>query len=422
MEIQVKRLRDTLELLAPLVPRKATLKSLSCARLGEGRAAATDLEVSAAIDLPGADEDVLLPAKDALGFLKYTPGTAMAQITPARNRVTIAAYGMETSFSNVPDVEDFPPLPKLEPESEGVLNGDALVRALVAIAPYVASETDRPVLNGVFLSTDDQLEAVAADGFRLIWETIPGKLSGRSMIIPRKGVDILERLWKRAATPDLSGVTNLASLLVAQRLIRLNWDSAVLRLSFDAVTLFIKLTQGTFPNYRQLIPTKTQSAVIVMADDMERVLRQVAPVAKDRNGIVRLRWDGEELRVSAMGEDRDVSVPVPARLTEPGRTALNVHYLKEYFKGRSGPVTISTSSPQSPVLFTHRDRPHVLIMPMHVEWEPKPAVVAQAEEVVEQVQPEDEVEPAGETEHEPETEVGGEPKEKPRRERKRKRA
>ncbi|MCK4299480.1 MAG: hypothetical protein KAX80_08100, partial [Planctomycetes bacterium] len=81
MDIRVKRLRDTLDLLAPVIPKKTTLKSLGYVRLGEGRAVATDLEIAAAIDLPGADEDLLLPGKDALGFLKYTPGATMAQVT-----------------------------------------------------------------------------------------------------------------------------------------------------------------------------------------------------------------------------------------------------------------------------------------------------------------------------------------------------
>ena len=412
MEIQVRRLRDTLELLAPLPPKKATLKSLSYARLGEGRAVVTDLEVAVAIDLPEADEELLLPAKDALGFLKYTPGAAMAQVTPARNKVTIAANGMETSFSDVPDVDDFPPLPKAKGESEGVLNGDPLVRALVALAPYAATETTRAVLNGVCLTTGDQLEAAAADGFRLIWEGIPGKLSGPSMIIPHKGVAILEHLWKRAAAPDLGSVRDMASLAVAPRLIRLNWDMELLSLSFNAVTLIIVLTQGSFPNYRQLVPTETQPPVTVMAEDMERVLAQVAPVAKDAKGIARLCWEGEGLQVSVKGEEKEVTVPVPAQFTEPGRTALNIHYLREYFKGRSGLVSMSTSTPQAPVLFTYRGKAHVLIMPMQVEWESKPAVVAEAEQVVEEIVEVEDVQ------HEPEDAAEA----KPKRGRKRKQA
>ena len=42
MEIQTKVLRDALELVAPAVPKKPTLEALRYARLGGGRAVATD--------------------------------------------------------------------------------------------------------------------------------------------------------------------------------------------------------------------------------------------------------------------------------------------------------------------------------------------------------------------------------------------
>jgi len=369
MDIQVKRLRDTLDLLVPVIPHKASLKTLSYVRLGEGRAVATDLEIAAAIDLPVDDEDLLLPGKDALGFLKYTPGATMAQVTANRSKVTITAGAMETSFADVPSVDDFPPLPEVKAESEGVLNGDALVRVLVALAPYASSDSSKPVLAGVCLTPGDEIEVAAADGFRLAWQALPGRLSGPSMIIPHKGVDILEHLWKRVAAPDISSARDLASLAIAPRLIRLAWGKQNLRLSFDAVTLIIHLIGGSFPDYRRLIPTETQPPVTVDAEDMERALAQVAPVAKDNRGIVRLRWEGEEFQVSVKGEEKEVTVPIPARFTEPGRAALNIQYLREYFKGRSGMVSIQPqANAQGPVLFTYRGQPNTVVMPMQVNW------------------------------------------------------
>jgi len=325
---------------------------------------------------------------------------------------------METSFSEVPGVDDFPPLPRVKGESEGVLNGDALVRALIAVAPYAATEEARPVLTGVCLTTGDQVEAAAADGFRLIWESVPGKLSGPSMIIPVRAVFILEHLWKKAAAPDLTNVRDLAHLAVAPRLIRLNWGENLLEtrnlleFSFDAVTLIVTLIQGSFPDYRRLIPTETQPPVTVFAEEMERALAQVTPVAKGAKGIVRLVWEGEVLHVSVKGEEKEVTVPVPAQFTEPGRTAHDIRYLREYFKGRSGTVTIFPSETKGPVLFTHQGRPHVVIMPMFIEWEPKSVAVAQAEQVAEEAQAE-QVE-AEEVVDQSETE----PEEKPKRGRK----
>jgi len=386
MEIQVKKLRDALDLIVPVIPGKTQVKSVSYVRLGEGRVVATNLTISAAFQLPGANEDLLLPGKDAMEFLKYALGAAMAQITADDGKVTITAGGMETSFTDVPSVDEFPPLPKVEGENQGVINGDMLVRTLVALVPYAASENTRPVLNGVNLTPGDEVEAAAADGFRLAWRAIPGRLSGPSMIIPHKGVDVLEHLWKRAAAPELSGVSDIAGLARAQRLIRLNWGEKHLKLQFDSVTLIICLITGSYPNYHQLIPKETQPPVTVDAEEMYRALSQMAHVAKDNRGIVRLRWEEEVLQLSAKGEAQEVSVPIPAQLTEPGSTAINIQYLREYFKGLSGMVSLQAESPTSPVLFTYRGKPDIVVMPMFVEKDAK--AKAEVEEVVEEAEAE----------------------------------
>jgi DNA polymerase-3 subunit beta len=190
------------------------------------------------------------------------------------------------------------------------------------------------------------------------------------MNIPPRAVGLLEHLWKRGATPELAGAREIASVAIAKRLIRLDWGNERLQLRFGGISLVAQLLQGTFPNYGQLIPTETAPPITVHAEDMERALRQVRKVAEDGSGIVRLVWEGEKLTVSAQGKEvGQTSVPIPVTSSAPGRTALNLGYLLEYFKGRSGVVTMAPSGGEAgPVLFSHRGAPHILIMPMHVQW------------------------------------------------------
>jgi len=387
MEIQVRRLRETLALLEPAVPKKASLPVCRYVRLGDGRAIATDLDVDVSIDLAGAEEPILLPLKGALDFLRFTPGHQAALIAVSDNKATITVGDMQTILESA-DPQDFPALPMDGGESDGVLNGDALVRALVSVAPYATSETGRPTLNGVHLATGDELEAVAADGYRLVWERIPGRLPGPPMVIPTRAVDLLAPLWKHAAAPAVGEAQDVAGLAMAKRLIRLDWGTERLRLRFGAVCMAIKLIQGTFPNYRQLIPSETTSSLTVFGEDLERAVRQVAGMAQKGSGIVRLSWEGERLLVSAKAEDvGETSVPVAAQCASPGRTALNLGYLRDYLKGKAGLITISLSGESGPALFAHRGTPHVVMMPMGVQWDgPTPAAVSEAEEVVEQAE------------------------------------
>jgi len=92
--------------------------------------------------------------------------------------------------------------------------------------------------------------------------------------------------------------------------------------------------------------------------------------------------------------DEESAEAVVAVATEggDGRVALDVDYLLTYLQGKESLVEMGVTDTQSPVFFRHGSSPLVLIMPLLVEWEPKSAVVAEAEQVAEQAQDETEAE------------------------------
>jgi hypothetical protein len=51
-----------------------------------------------------------------------------------------------------------------------------------------------------------------------------------------------------------------------------------------------------------------------------------------------------------------------------GRIAINMKYLQEYVKGKSGLVTMGVTTVSGPALFRHSSSPIVVIMPMNVSW------------------------------------------------------
>lgn len=75
MEIQVQRLREALEILQPVVPRKAKVPILTNVLLKEGQAVATDLEVACMLDLPevGQETSLLLPHHPVEDLLRRVP-------------------------------------------------------------------------------------------------------------------------------------------------------------------------------------------------------------------------------------------------------------------------------------------------------------------------------------------------------------
>lgn len=376
MEIQVSKLREALKLLEPVVPKKSALPIVEYVYLGNGRARATDLEIAVSVDLPEADEPMLLPAVTALAFLENAPGHRMAKLTVKGREVGITVGDTEAQWTTN-DAADFPPIERRDFEHDTVLNGEALVKALVTVVDCSAKEDTRPLLHGICLSktlgtetAGENVEVVGADGFQLGVERVPGKLPGeKPLIIPRDVIRHLERLWKKASAPDLTGVETPAQLAMAKRPIRLEYNGDALQIHFGRVTMLIKLIQGTYPNYTKLIPTNFTSTVTVYAEDITRALRQVERIAEQSSGIVRLAWEGSNLRVSVRAAEVGTSsTNVPAKSSAPGRIAMNVGYLQNWFSQLQGETSISITGDAGPVKFTHRETTRV-VMPMAVQWD-----------------------------------------------------
>ncbi len=411
MEIQVKKLRNVLELLESVVPKKTSIPVTAYAYLGEGKVVGTDLNVATTVYLPEAQEAMLLSPREVLQFLTYVPGYMVAKVTRQGTGygVSIVAGGSAATFDGG-DPADYPPIPTVQDGHEGVLDGETFVRKLMAVLPYTAKEESRPVLAAVCLSTGEALEVAGADGFRLAWEKIPGKLAGdEKLLIPKQAVKLLEGLWKKAAVPDLQNASTPVQVALAKRPIRLTWKDGVLELRFDAVMITVRLMQGTFPDYPKLIPSECVSSVTVRAEDLTRALLQVKSLAKSNAGIVRLVWDTAELKLSARAEEvGDVTTAMGAQATVPGRTAVNFGLLRDYLAKKEGPVTISLSyAGGGPITFSHRGSATVVILPMMVNWGDEPAKEApKAEEPVAEAPEESDVEPdEPDTQGEPESEL-----------------
>lgn len=371
MQIQVQRLREALQLLGPAVPRKTALPVLTNVLLKDGQAIGGDLDTMVALELAEAQGQCLLPYKLVAELLKRVPWYDELTIEQNHKSLELRWSSGKASYE-VAEPDDYPPLPKVKPLVEQTLAGDDLVKVLSEVAPYCATEDTRPVLTGVSLLLGDPLAVAAGDGFRMAYQVlslaVPAAEGLNAALIPAGAVHILAYLWRKAPrTAPVGG--SLVEVLTAKAPLELALAANCLRARFGPVTLFVKLIQGTPPNWRQLIPGESPLKVWVYASDLERAVRQVADVAREGSGIVRLAWDEGELTVSARGEDNTVQATVAVdSVRGPGKVALNARYLLDYLHNREGNVLVGVSTPGAPVVFRHGTSPLVAIMPMFVQW------------------------------------------------------
>jgi DNA polymerase III sliding clamp (beta) subunit (PCNA family) len=300
------------------VAKRTTLPILQNVVLGQGRAYATNLETAINLDFPEATDDpVVLPHKQVLNLLKNIPGPTRLTLSREGEWINLTAGAAIAGFPVPGEVADFPPLPELQPIGEGQgslpelqpigegqVDGDLFLKTATALAGYAATEDSRPVLQCVCIALGDPVEMVGADGFRLAWQTIPVALPApdpsteglKHLLVPTAAVHTLAKVWKliekQPTVPD-AGISNplkkdgsfpMAMLAVASRMAAIRFTPTLLSFHHGAVTIWVQLTQGSFPDYHQLIPTDLPHKVTFDAEEALRAIRSLADIAAGGSG------------------------------------------------------------------------------------------------------------------------------------------
>jgi hypothetical protein len=193
------------------------------------------------------------------------------------------------------------------------------------------------------------------------------------IIVPARGVAILEHVFAKTPRTPPSTAESLIKVVTAKRQLymALIGDNK-LRLDFGTTaSVVINLILGKPPEWLALIPKGEpvlQSQIF--APQLGAAAKRVRDIARDGSGIVRMEFTDGKLKVSARGDDQEISSTIDTLNTqgEPGRTALDQKYLLGYLNGKQGIIVFSKYTDVGPVVFEYQKSPRVLIMPMSVQW------------------------------------------------------
>jgi len=282
---------------------------------------------------------------------------------------------VEANISGL-DAEDFPPIPGVGDGMTYEIAPDDLRLAINQVVFATATEDTRPVLTGVSAELEgDTMTMAAADGFRLAIHKAPLATPAKEkveIIIPGRSLNELGRLLADQEEP----VQIAISANKSQILFRLN---VTLGETKARVELVSQLLQGTFPNYRQLIPQTYSTRAVASTTDFLRATRTAAIFARDGSGIVRLQvtpgaQDQEgKIRISARsGQVGDNVGEIDAAVEgEASKIAFNGRYVTDVLGVISETqIALETTTPSSPGVIhpIGSDRYMHIIMPMFVQW------------------------------------------------------
>ncbi len=298
MEIRLgaENLQKALQRVHGIVDRRATMPILSNVLLeaedGKLVVTATDLEVGARSEQSAtvlSAGRAAIPAKHLLDIVRNLPRGELDLRKMENNQVKITSGKARFRIVGAA-AEDFPDLPDLDIDSLVELPGDVLAEMILKTQYAVSTDETRYNLNGVFLERKEGVtRMVATDGHRL---AIMGRELGadfnldRGVIIPRKGLTEMGRLL--GEKPETVGLG-------------FSGTNAIFRV--EGLLLVMRLIDGQFPDYEQVVPEVAQAAVRINREEFLSTLKRVRLVSGDKAPSVRLQTGGGVLTVSSENPD-----------------------------------------------------------------------------------------------------------------------
>jgi DNA polymerase-3 subunit beta len=267
---------------------------------------------------------------------------------------------------------DFPDLPLEQSGNPIRLQADALVKGLRATLFASSGDEAKQLLTGVHLQLHgNTLECAATDGHRLA--VLQLENAAASGVEPETEEAVEEPFAVTVPARSLRELERLLSARHSDEPLSLFSDRGQVVVHWADQLLTSRTLDGTYPNYRQLIPASFARRIVVERRLLLAALERVAVLADQQNNVVKISVEPEigKLLIQADGgEVGSGSETVAAEISGDAlQIAFNVRYLLDGIKAMTGDqLAISCNAPTTPVVLTPVDESRFtyLVMPVQV--------------------------------------------------------
>ncbi len=245
--------------------KKESLPVLSCVLFDVGNefvVRATNLEAGIEVTVPCEIEEkgsVAVSASVLSQTLRSISGEKITFKTEEGNLI-IESRGTKTLIKAIPH-EEFPTLGEREEKRGITVPRVELMRGIQSVSYAASPSMIRPELGSVYaLIGSGAVICVATDSFRLAEKTIAG-VKGKNeteLLIPLKHALELSHVLERV---DDENITIAA-------------DDSQMSVSAGDVRYISRIVDGTFPNYKEIIPKTFTTEVTVLKNDFADMLRK----------------------------------------------------------------------------------------------------------------------------------------------------
>ena len=309
MELSTSKseLSKALSITQSIVERKTTMPILSNVLLsttdGNLQISATDFESTVLVKVRAkvkSSGSTTINARVLTDLIRELPEGEIHIKLSDGERLDISSGNSKFKIIGV-SAEEYPSLPGLAAEAHGKVSSQQFLEMVNKTIYAVSQDETRFNLNGIcFESCQDgkknsALRMVATDGHRLamITRQIDGLSFNERVIVPRKGMAEIRRI--------LDGDSD--------KTVGVDVTDGFFVIKTDECKFSIRLIDGEFPDYNQVVPKKKGVQMAVQSDKLAQAMKRMSLMVSDKEKCVRLDLSTGRLRISSsspeLGEARE---------------------------------------------------------------------------------------------------------------------
>lgn len=279
---------------------------------------ATNLDMAVVDYLPTSstkDGVITVPAKLLAEFVSNLPkGVVKIKVNKDKVETSLGKY---KSVMNGTPADDFPELPEIDEKKAVIfkMGVDEFKAGMAQVLVASSNDMTRPALTGIYFNTfDGDLYIAGTDGYRMTDRKFIEKVKSEvAAIVPNGAISEVMR-----------------SLSEEMDEIEILFNETQVRFRLGEIEITSNLINGSFPDYRHIMPKSSEVVVKLPREELLRVAKLSSLFAREANGTIKCKSDPEAgtFTVSSMASEfGENDSEIEVKCDKAGKATLHARYL-----------------------------------------------------------------------------------------------
>ncbi|HOW60507.1 MAG TPA: DNA polymerase III subunit beta [Candidatus Moranbacteria bacterium] len=264
---------------------------------------ATNLEIGVFLKIGAKIEKegmITIPAKLISNFINNIPAESIVSLEVIEQTLYIESGSFKAQIKGL-QAQDFPIIPEMQGEFLFSLPAQEIKEAIPRLAPCVSIDSTRPELTGMnVLLQKNEVHIAATDSFRLAESVINIKKTN-------------SQSYSIFTDKTNSIIVPLNTFLEVFRVI--DNDTQVIEVSIEESQIFFqignvrivsRLINGKYPEYRQIIPQKFATKIIMEKDSALRAVKIAGVFTNNKSGEVKFSANDKKNEVIIQSKSEEI--------------------------------------------------------------------------------------------------------------------